>query len=212
MGAVPVTSRYRKSTLPELTGRFDLGPPGRDGEIAKDAGWQREWADSAVAAATRGAAEDARHRAAMKRWAREEFRWEHVAKQWSGYFDAEVDGEGKKDVKEEESTRCSYFKLVGNVQRVMCRQTLMRAARKRGLRAGATNEPDGSVSLTLCGPHGAVAALANTLAEGGPLNSWGARVAALSEEAAGRAVDAHQGHTGNVDEEIRWNPNVEFYI
>ena len=210
MGAVPVTSRYRKSTLPELTGQFDLGPPERDGEINRDPAWQREWADAAVAAATRGAAEDARHRAAMKAWAREEFRWEHVAKLWSGYF-AIDDVEEQEEEQTAVADRCWYFKLVGKVQRVMCRQTLMRAAQRHGVRAGATNEADGSVALTMCGAHGEVAAIASKLAAGGLLNNWGAQVTALNEAAEGRAVEAHQVHTGNVDE-IRWNPNVEFYL
>ena len=87
MGAVPVTSRYAASTLPALAGRFDLGPPGRAGRISADPAWQREWAESVVAAATRGAGEDAAHRAAMKRWAREEFRWERVGRQWEGHFE-----------------------------------------------------------------------------------------------------------------------------
>ena len=69
------------------------GPARGGGAIDRDPAWQRAWADAVVAAATRDAGEDARHRAAMKAWAREEFRWEKIAGQWAGYFDGAGDGD-----------------------------------------------------------------------------------------------------------------------
>lgn len=49
--------------------------------------------------------------------------------------------------------RMRYFVLKGKVQGVMCRQTLMRGAQKRDLDAGATNEANGEVTLTLSGDN-----------------------------------------------------------
>ncbi len=51
MGAIPITSRHPDSVLPELTSRFDLGPPARVGLIKNDGAWLQEWADAVVSAA-----------------------------------------------------------------------------------------------------------------------------------------------------------------
>lgn len=51
MGAVPITSRYADSVLPELTSRFDLGPPGRPGTIKTDPSWLSEWTQAVIQAA-----------------------------------------------------------------------------------------------------------------------------------------------------------------
>ena len=48
MGAVPITSRYASSVLPELTSKFDLGPPGRPGAIKSDPSWLNEWTQAVI--------------------------------------------------------------------------------------------------------------------------------------------------------------------
>lgn len=101
LGSVPITSRHVNSTLPELTGPWDLGPPGSPGRIADDPMRLRSYADAVVRAAL-GHCDNARdrvqadsappgkcvahHRARMVRWARERFRWGRVARLWDDAF------------------------------------------------------------------------------------------------------------------------------
>lgn len=98
LGAVPITSRYEKSTLPELTGRWDLGPPSSPGEIRNDPDRLVAYAHAVVRAASghcdhtsnAGLTSDDDcirvHRASMMRWARDRFRWSRVAKIWADTF------------------------------------------------------------------------------------------------------------------------------
>ena len=103
MGAVPVTSRFAGSTLPELCGEWDLGPrPINGSSYADDPGWAEEWAGAVVAAARRELAGEegeeegeegggrglGAHRAAMMRWARRRFLWSTVAGIWADTFAA----------------------------------------------------------------------------------------------------------------------------
>ena len=88
LGAIPITSRNPNSTLPELTRRWDLGPPARtDGvTIDRDPAWREAWADAVVRAALSGKEANA-HRAGMVREARQRFLWSTVAKQWAAVFE-----------------------------------------------------------------------------------------------------------------------------
>ena len=88
LGAVPVTSRHPNSTLPELTGSWDLGPSARtDGvTINMDREWLQSWAESVVKAATSGAKVN-EHRRRMIKDARQRFLWSTVAKQWATIFE-----------------------------------------------------------------------------------------------------------------------------
>ncbi|KAK7242259.1 protein N-acetylglucosaminyltransferase [Aureococcus anophagefferens] len=102
LGAIPITSRFAGSVVPELTVRFDLGPatPRRaDAEAsillddlkpavdAADVAWQADFAAAAADAAERAArGELDGHRAAMKRYARDRFLWKHVAEKWEAHF------------------------------------------------------------------------------------------------------------------------------
>jgi len=100
MGAIPITSRFRSSALPELTPPWDLGPrtprpgPGTPRHVQEQ--WLREYADHVVAAASgslpvdelvaearAAAAPLEAHRRAMKAWARTTLTWDAVAKQWA---------------------------------------------------------------------------------------------------------------------------------
>eukprot|EP00639_Heterosigma_akashiwo_P010200 CAMPEP_0206373560 /NCGR_PEP_ID=MMETSP0294-20121207/7786_1 /ASSEMBLY_ACC=CAM_ASM_000327 /TAXON_ID=39354 /ORGANISM="Heterosigma akashiwo, Strain CCMP2393" /LENGTH=325 /DNA_ID=CAMNT_0053821171 /DNA_START=59 /DNA_END=1036 /DNA_ORIENTATION=+ len=68
MGAVPITSRFEGSTLPELTQHWDLGPRPLVGHYANDPEWQSLWVDRVIAAAAR----DIRERQGSKQTHRED--------------------------------------------------------------------------------------------------------------------------------------------
>ena len=73
MGAIPVTSRHPNSSMPEVCGHFDLGPPVPRGAVAiqSDSAWLDAWADALVAAAALPAPRLAARRARMQVWSRE---------------------------------------------------------------------------------------------------------------------------------------------
>lgn len=90
--------RYAASTLPELTGPFDLGPRPLNASLSWDT--DTEWQDlyvqavvNAVNAEVEGGEEGGvkRQRREMVAWARERFLWRHVAGLWMESF--EKDGE-----------------------------------------------------------------------------------------------------------------------
>ena len=89
MGAIPITSRFKESTLPELTGPYDLGPRPLDPmeEISATGSWVAEWVDAIESASrsdTRG--DLASHRAEMKVSSRKRFLWANVAQIWHSSF------------------------------------------------------------------------------------------------------------------------------
>jgi len=105
-----------------------------------------------------------------------------------------------------------FFLARGNVQGVMFRQTLIRAAQKRRLRAGASNLPGGSeVAITLEGDDDAILGMIKATRELKPLNSWGAVIEELVEQPGGRKIQGHQVTTDNVDE-FSWNPDVNMFL
>ena len=105
-----------------------------------------------------------------------------------------------------------FFLARGRVQGVMFRQTLIRGAQKRQLRAGASNLPNGQeVAITIEGEADAISELAETLRTKQLLNSWGACADFLLEQDSGDPIEAHQVHTGNVDG-FSWNPNIAMYL
>lgn len=113
------------------------------------------------------------------------------------------------------STVERFFEVRGNVQRVMFRQTVIRAMRKRDLTGGASNDRVDKtlVRLTLRGDGDTIETLVRDLRSGRELNDWGARATAVDEveRSHGIAADAHQVTTANVDGR-NWNPNVTMYI
>ena len=106
-----------------------------------------------------------------------------------------------------------HFRVEGQVQGVMFRQTLIRAAQRGGLQAGASNLGDGSVACVLKGDERAIEAIIAGLKRGEPLNSWGARVSTLEriEPSSGLPLKAHQVTTDNVDR-FRWSPRVSMFL
>ncbi|OQS07077.1 hypothetical protein THRCLA_20223 [Thraustotheca clavata] len=106
-----------------------------------------------------------------------------------------------------------HAKVQGTVQRVMFRQTVIRAMIKRDIVGGATNlrENRDQVEMTLDGDENVINEFLATLQATKPLNDWGAQVNKLTIMSTGREVNAHQVTTSNVDNRD-WNPNVKFYI
>ena len=88
MGAIPVTSRHPNSSMPEVCGPFDLGPPVPRAAVAiqGDAAWLDAWGDALVAAAALPAARLAARRARMRAWSREAFDWRTVVSTWEAHF------------------------------------------------------------------------------------------------------------------------------
>ncbi|GMH56977.1 hypothetical protein TrST_g9701 [Triparma strigata] len=87
-GALPITSRYQDSTLPELTKTFDLGPQtplSLDDEVA----WKDTYVNSvidSVAKAFRGDPTIAAKKELMITTSRERFAWRGVARLWAEIF------------------------------------------------------------------------------------------------------------------------------
>ncbi|OQS01715.1 hypothetical protein ACHHYP_00303 [Achlya hypogyna] len=105
-----------------------------------------------------------------------------------------------------------HAKATGTVQKVMFRQTIIRAMMKRGIEGGATNlKQRDVVEMTLRGDASQIQDLLQAIRETQPLNSWGAQVQTLTVLKAGRPIEDHQVTTTNVDDRS-WNPNVEMYI
>ena len=85
-GAIPITSRYESSTLPELTGSFDLGPREAlrsDMSSTELMIWKRKYIQSVIDHVQQNLQG---FRAEMKTRSRERFAWKHVAKLWSETF------------------------------------------------------------------------------------------------------------------------------
>jgi len=82
MGAIPITSRFPASGVPE-TCKYDLGPPARDGSIYSSPAWRAEWRAAVIQAAQ---TDHSKLRAEMKAWARKTYSWKAVARQWTDLF------------------------------------------------------------------------------------------------------------------------------
>ncbi|KAH3762862.1 Acylphosphatase family protein [Pelomyxa schiedti] len=111
------------------------------------------------------------------------------------------------------STTTRYFTVCGKVQAVMFRQTLLRGAGKRGLKAGASNSAQNKneVTFTLSGQNSAIQEIVDFMKSGKALNDWGAQVAELVETSTGKPIESHQVTSSNVDQ-FHWNPDVTMYL
>ena len=106
-----------------------------------------------------------------------------------------------------------YIDAHGIVQNVMFRQTIIRAAQKLGLEAGATNNNSNksSCNITLKGSENKINELISKIKDTKILNSWGAQVSSLQLLPKGIPIDKHSVTTANVDD-FNWKSDVEFYI
>ncbi len=89
-GAIPITSRLAKSGLVETTGEFDLGPrPARpEAKLESDHEMLIQWAHSVIDAVRDAQAGKLKQRRKdMVRWARHNYSWSAVARQWSIVFE-----------------------------------------------------------------------------------------------------------------------------
>jgi acylphosphatase len=105
------------------------------------------------------------------------------------------------------------FALRGNIQKVMFRQTFIRALIKRGLKGGASNHPNDKklVHTSIEGDQKAIESLIRDLLSLPKLNSWGAKVDESDELENFIPIKDHQVTTSNVDD-FAWNPSVIFYL
>ncbi len=105
------------------------------------------------------------------------------------------------------------FLVKGKVQGIMFRQTVIRGAEKRGLKAGATNDPTDRkvVRITLQGDESQIQEMVNFMTAGNKLNSWGACVESLEELVPAIDLNAHEVNSNNVDG-FNWTKGVEFYL
>ena len=87
----------------------------------------------------------------------------------------------------------STFKASGRVQGVMFRYTFVTSAMRRGLQAGATNNPQNQneVWCTLEGKQGPIDSFLSELLQTRPLNSWLAEVFEITH---GHQPHKKQGH------------------
>lgn len=103
--------------------------------------------------------------------------------------------------------------VYGKVQGIMFRQTFIRAAIKRELDAGATNDPNdrNHVTCSMEGDDTAIEELIHDLAQLDKLNSWGAKVDKVERLSDYLNYSSHEVTTENVDE-YKWSTGVEFYL
>jgi acylphosphatase len=101
----------------------------------------------------------------------------------------------------------------GKVQNVMFRQTIMRAAIKRGLVAGATNVRSDRtrVDIALQGDPAKIQEIVDGLKSLKRLNSWGAFCQSVEIVSQGTEPLSHEVNTANVDN-IKWKKGVSFYL
>ena len=105
-----------------------------------------------------------------------------------------------------------YLNAHGIVQNVMFRQTIIRAAQKYGLEAGATNGFDkNSCAITLKGSKDKIDQLVDKIQNTKILNSWGAQVSSLDILPQGIPIDDHTVTTKNVDD-FNWRTDIQFFI
>eukprot|EP01120_Amphizonella_sp_Union-15-10_P017096 TRINITY_DN9390_c0_g1_i2.p1 TRINITY_DN9390_c0_g1~~TRINITY_DN9390_c0_g1_i2.p1 ORF type:complete len:119 (-),score=15.82 TRINITY_DN9390_c0_g1_i2:22-378(-) len=106
-----------------------------------------------------------------------------------------------------------YFTAIGNVQRVMFRQTLVRSAIRRGIEAGASRTPNdrAEVSFTLVGNNKQIQEIVTKLKQKKNINNLGAKVLLLREFTSGKEVQEHEVHSGNYLAG-EWDPDVKINL
>ena len=105
------------------------------------------------------------------------------------------------------------FKVFGQVQGVMFRQTFIRGLIKRGLQGGATNQDDQdkTVNITIeADSEEIIKRVITDLMEIKIINSWKATIEKILEIELIKIED-HEVTTSNVDDH-QWSSGVEFYF
>ena len=112
-----------------------------------------------------------------------------------------------------ENDKKIFLFVKGKVQNVMFRQTIMRAAIKRNLIAGATNHKTDfqRVDISIKGNFNQINEIIEGLKSGKPLNSWGAYCTEVELLEKGLEPLEHEINTSNVDN-IKWKKGVKFYL
>jgi len=112
----------------------------------------------------------------------------------------------------EDSLKINFY-VRGKVQKVMFRQTIMRAAMKRGVVAGATNHKvdTNRVDIALQGGRAQVEEIVDGLKSGKKINSWGAYATEFHILQDGPNPLDHEVNTSNVDN-IKWKKGVKFFL
>lgn len=108
--------------------------------------------------------------------------------------------------------KTKYFIVYGKVQGVMFRQTLIRAAQKRNLEAGATNSDDGkNVEFCLSGDEKMIQEIIDFLKSGQDINSWSPKINEVQELPSGKSISEHEVSTDNVDN-FKWSTDIEMFL
>lgn len=119
----------------------------------------------------------------------------------------------------------SSYLVIGKVQKVMFRQTIIRAMLKHNIRGGASNckECKSHVYMTISGEENCQRSFLEALVPGKAINSWGALPHTIvklpdpkyliPKEMEARLHDwqLHKVTTANVDS-FSWNTNVTMFI
>jgi acylphosphatase len=120
----------------------------------------------------------------------------------------------KRFAKEKEMAETTkYYEAKGTVQNVMFRQTFIRGAQKRSLKAGATNDSRDMdrVIFILQGEEAQVNQYVDFLKDKKVINSWGATIEKMTRIETEAPLSSFQVTTENVDQ-FNWNPDVEMYV
>lgn len=87
MGAIPITSRFDRSSLPEVCGKYDLGPELLPGDYDKTPENLQRWVDRVIEVNGQDLTD---YRKEMKAWAREAWDWNKAADRWDLLFRARL--------------------------------------------------------------------------------------------------------------------------
>lgn len=106
-----------------------------------------------------------------------------------------------------------YLVVRGKVQHAVFRQAIMRAAIKRNVIAGATNDESDQdrVEISLQGPKDKVQEIIDGLKSGKPLNSFGAMCTSVEIVNSGKKPLEHESNTAKYDM-TRPTGSCEFYL
>eukprot|EP00941_MAST-03F_sp_MAST-3F-sp1_P002687 g2687.t1 len=107
LGAIPITSRFTNSALPETCGKFDLGPDEpilldslelkpKPNPMRNDERRIEEYIEAVIQAVTLSEKELNERREKMMKWAREKFSWKRTAVIWKQTFQRKLSAKGNE--------------------------------------------------------------------------------------------------------------------